>query len=293
MLRRAVPSLGGLSREEVAEVPGLADDLRRARTAIRLHGEMWQAQKEGDHLGAITRADELVEVLPAYTTALEVRRRSAEELEARAEGHVVSHEYESAEAVLESLRRVWPEREGVAERIAWCRERIEEAHQAEAAIQRAVARGDAGDPEGGLEALAAVRYDPQQQEVVDRARTRLEGRLAELDAAAPTVEIASDVSPAFKKNQSVTVPLTVTDDLRVVRVVVWARNESDDGYLEIPLQPAGGGRYDFVVTPELHDNQNVFFYVEAFDPSGHVGRLGTSDSPQSVERSRWFKKILK
>ena len=292
MLRRAVPALSELTRDEVAAVPGLANDLSRARTALRHHGRMWQSHKEGDHLGAITAAGRLVEVLPGYTTALEVRGKSAEELEARAEGHIVSHEYPSAVAVLESLLEVWPDRDGVASRIGWCRDQIDAARRTETAIARAVAMGDGGDPEGGLEALAAVPYDPRLQAAVEDARSRLHARLAELDARPPVVELAGDGPLTFKKNEILTVPVRVSDDLRVERVVAHARNESDADYLQIPLEPSGGGVYTFTVSPDLHGNQNVYFYVVARDPSGNLGRLGAQDAPITIERSRWFKKIL-
>jgi hypothetical protein len=258
---------------------------------VLLHGKMWQAHKDGDHLGTIAGADRLVEVLPGYTSALDLKNQAAEELEARAEGYIVSHEYGNAVSVLESLQRVWPEREGVASRIAWCRTQVEANQRAETAIARAVAKGDAGDPESGLEALAAISYDPRLQGSVDQARSRLEARLAELDATAPTIEIATSRELAFKKNQTITIPLKVADDFRIDRVVVHARNESDDGYLQIPLAPDEAGLYDFTVAPDLHGNQDVYFYVVAVDPSGHVGRLGAEDEPIKVERAKWYHKI--
>ena len=32
------------------------------------------------------------------------------------------------------------------------------------------------------------------------------------------------------------------------------------------------------------------FFVVARDPSGHVGRFGSQDEPQTVTRKKWFKK---
>jgi hypothetical protein len=157
-------------------------------------------------------------------------------------------------------------------------------------IGSALARGDAGDPEAGLAILDKIPPDPRLQDEVDRARSVLEARIADMDAGAPVVEMTAAAELGFKKNETVTVPLRVTDDYRVERVVVHARNESDDGYLQIPLEPAGDGLYNFVVAPELHGNKSVQFFVVARDLSGHVGRFGSQDEPQTVTRKKWFKK---
>jgi serine/threonine-protein kinase len=291
MLRRGVAGLSGLSEIELSETEGLLADLERGRTAVRLHGAMWQAHRDGDHLGAIERAGRLQQVLPQYGGADDIRAQAAEELKARAEGYIASHEFVNAAAVLESLLRVWPDHDSAAVRLAWCREQIIETEKASSSIARAIARGDAGDPEAGLAMLDQVAPEPQLVDEIAAARVRLEERLAGLDAGAPVVEIAMDEPLAFKKNQSVTVRLKVTDDYRVERVVAHARNESDDGYLQIPLQSIGGNLYNFIVTPELHGNQDVYFFVVARDRSGNVGRLGAQDAPQKIERRRWFKKV--
>ena len=84
----------------------------------------------------------------------------------------------------------------------------------------------------------------------------------------------------------------MSDDYRVERVVVHARNEADDGYLQFPLQPDGDGIFNFVVAPELHGNKNVYFFVVAKDVSGHVGRMGSQEEPTKIARKKWFKKLL-
>jgi hypothetical protein len=94
----------------------------------------------------------------------------------------------------------------------------------------------------------------------------------------------------FKKNATVIVPLRVRDDYRVERVVVHARNKGDDGFLQIPLAAGDDGLYHFSVTPELHGNKDVSFYVVAGDRSGHEGRLGSAEMPLTIERKKWFKK---
>ena len=290
MIRRGVAGLSGMPRDEILEIDGLSRDLKRGRQVLGLHADMWEAHKNGDFLRAVEKAGLLQELLPGYAGAPELREQSAAALESEAEALIAQDEFSNAVAVLEGLRQVWPAREGTASRIAWCDEQIDHNRREESLIANALARGDAGDPEAGLVILDRMNPDPRMQGEVDRARSVLEARVVEMDAGAPVIEIATAVELGFKKNETVIVPLKVTDDYHVARVVVHARNETDDGYLQIPLEPAGDGIYNFVVSPELHGNKSVRFFVVARDASGNVGRFGSRDEPQTVTRKRWFKK---
>ncbi len=292
MIRRGVAGLSGFSALELAEIDGLSADLERGRRVLRLHSAMWDASEQGDHLGAIEHAGRLIEELPAYSGAPELRDRSAGIVEARAESYVANREYDRAIAVLESELRVWPDRPGVGDRIRWCRDQLAAARQDRAVIAAAVAKGDAGDPEGGLEMLEGLESAPGIAREIETARSMLKDRLAAIDAGAPVIEIDDGSALGFKKNQTVTVALRVSDDYRVERVVVHARNETDPEFLQLPLTRADDGSYDFVVTPELHGNRDVQFYVVAEDRSGHVGTLGTAEAPRTLERKKWFKKLL-
>ncbi len=290
MLRRGVTGLAGLPRYEISEIDGLAEDLRRAREVLDLHEDMWEAHRSGDFSGAVELAGRLEKVFPGYTGAPDLRDQSANALESRAEALIADDRFEDAVAVLESLRRAWPGRDGLAVRIARCNEQINLTRREESVIANALAKGDAGDPEAGLAILAGMTPDSRLQGDVERARSVLEDRVAEMDAGTPVIEFATAVELGFKKNETLIVPLKVTDDYRVERVVVHARNEADDGYLQIPLEAAGDDLYNFVVAPDLHGNRNVEFFVVARDHSGHLGRFGSQDEPQTVARKRWFKK---
>ncbi len=290
MLRRGAAGLSGLSGLEISEIDGLGSDLGRARRALRLHAEMWDANSDDDHLVAITTAAELEAILPGYSGAAEAREQSAVELETRAEAWIAEHRYSDAIAVLESLTGVWPDRDAAAARIVWCREQIDLTEREESVIASALAKGEAGDPEGGLAVLTGMTPAPRLQEDHDRARATLESRLAAMDANPPTIEIATAMDLVFKKNGSITVPLRVIDDYRVEKVVVHAQNEADDGYLQIPLEKKDDGLFHFAVTPDLHGNKDVTFFVVARDHSGNVGRLGTGEEPKTIIRKKWFKK---
>ncbi len=241
MVRRGVAGLSGMPRDEISEIDGLTQDLKRGRQVLGLHADMWDAHKDGAYLEAVEKAGRLQEMLPNYAGAPELREQSAAALESRAEALIAENEFSNAVAILESLRQVWPGRAGAAARIAWCNEQIDLTRREESLIGSALARGDAGDPEAGLAILDKMPPDPRLQDEVDRARSVLEARIADMDAGAPVVEMTAAAELGFKKNGTVTVPLRVTDDYRVERVVVHARNESDDGYLQIPLEPAGTG----------------------------------------------------
>jgi len=292
MLRRGVAGLSGFSTDQLADVDGLATDLDRARRVLRLHSEMWDALERGEYLAAIEDAGRMEELLPGYSGSAELRDQAATALEARADGMISEHQFANAIAVLEGLRRVWPEHPSAASRISWCEEQIALARREEGIIEAALASGEAGDPERGLAALAEMSPGPALRGAHDRARAILEAKLAEMDAGEPTIQIAATVELGFKKNETIVVPLRVEDDFRVDKVIVHARNESDEDYLQIPLLPDGQGIYNFTIDPELHGNKNVYFFVVAKDASGHLGRFGSRDEPQTVTRKRWFKKLL-
>ena len=290
MLRRGAAGLSSLSRLEIAEIDGLGADLERANRALRLHRQMWDTSAEGAFVEAMTVGTELEALLPNYSGVREVREQSATALEVRAEALIAEHSFAAAIEVLESLTGVWPDRTGAAVRIEWCREQMALTRREESKIANALSMGEGGDPEGGLELLSAMTPDPRLQDEYDRARKALQDRLAAMDSAAPTIEIATEIDLAFKKNDSITVPFRVTDDYRVERVVVHARNAADDGYLQIPLQKNGDGLFHFSVTPELHDNRDVYFYVVARDHSGNVGRFRNNEEPETIFRKKWFRK---
>lgn len=292
MVRRGAAGLSGMSPIEIAAEDGLADDLQQARQVIGLHTRMWDAYNAGDYLGAISASNELAHELPGYSGAGEVREQSADAIEARAEAHLAGNEYDSALAVFESLLRVWPDRAGLPARVDRCREQLAITRREESVITAALAMGQAGDPEGGLARLDSIAGETRLADEVAAARSTLEAKLAALDAGAPRVELATAVELSFKKNERLTIPFRATDDHRVEEVVVHARNQNDEAYLEIPLEADDQGLYPFVVTPELHGNTDVVFYVVAVDRSGHVGRLGSSDQPLTIVRSKWFKKLL-
>jgi hypothetical protein len=293
MIRRGVAGVGGMPWQEISRMAGLAEDLERGRQALALHAAMWEAMRGQDPLAAIEASGRLLRVLPGYGGAADVRREAAGEVERTAETLIGEHRFDEAITVYQQLARAWPERDGPEARIAWCESRIAAVREVNAVVEQALAAGDAGDPEAGLAILD--RFDTAGADLsnrVERTRDELRMQLAELDADEPVVELAATSELAFKKNQTVTVPFYVTDDHRVEQVVAHARQESEDDYLEIPLKVSSDGLYSLTLTPELHGNQDVYFFIAATDSSGHIGKLGARGKPVKIERKRWLKKLL-
>lgn len=290
MLRRSVSRLSSVSDQELEANPGLGGDLEHARRALRLHAAMWKASDEGDALTVLETAGELVAELPEYSGAPAKREQAATELETRAEALIADRDYAAAVRVLESLRSRWPERAGVADRIAWCRTRMETEQEFRQLLDRAEATARDGDPEGALEMLDGVQAPAVLQGRLQQVRTGIRAELDRLDAGYPTIEIPADLELEYRKDRSLTVPIRITDDYRVERAVVLVRTESKPEFREVPLRESGDGVYPFHVGPDIHGNESVEFYVVATDRSGHETRLGGPEGPLTIERKRWYQR---
>jgi hypothetical protein len=123
---------------------------------------------------------------------------------------------------------------------------------------------------------------------VEELRAALQAQLDEMDARPPTVAMPADVDLDFRKNKTLTVPFQVTDDYQVREVKVGFRRDSEAAFHEVVVHPDANGAYRWQVTPEVHGNEDLFFFIEATDRSGHVGRLGTEQQPIKVDRKKWF-----
>jgi serine/threonine protein kinase len=290
MLRRGVVGISAWSSSELAAVPGLNRDLTRAREALSNHNALWEAEKEGDHLRVIELATKMSALLPQYSGALQAREIAVVAFRADAEAAVEMGDYEVAIARFDSLRSAWPGAPGVEDRIVWCRERLLVERRHRELLEEILARGVAGDPEDGLRRLAEANPDPEWADRYAEAQRHLEDQLAGLDSGFPVIELQDDFELAFKKNQSLVVPLRVSDDYRVERVVVLVLAAGGADYREIQLQNAGDGVYPFEVTPDLHGNAPVRFFVVASDRAGHETRLGGPQGPLTIQKKKWFQK---
>ena len=290
MLRRGIVGVSAFSRAELRTVPGLERDLDRAREAMNAHNDLWAAEEAGDNLRVIELSAAVSALLPEYNAAYQLREQAAVAIRADAETAIEAGNYELAIVRLDSLQKARPGRTGVEERINWCREQVRAEQRQREILDEALAMGEAGNPEGGLRALAAAEPDSDWLDRYEEGRRRLETQLANLDAGHPIIELPNDFELAFRKNKTLVVPLSVTDDYRVERVVVVVKTESNPEYREIVLQDQGSGMYPFEVSPDLHGNAWVQFFVVATDHSGHETRLGGPQGPLTIQKKKWFQK---
>jgi len=290
MLRRAVPALGDLSAEQYAEYPGLEEKLERARSALRVYDDLKAAADAGDHARTLEVGAEMARLLPDNSKAREWRDRAARAIESSAETAVEANQYDRALEMLERIRRHWPERPGLAGRIQGIRDRKATETRLQTSLEAALAKGDAGDPESALELLSQESPSGRFVTAYAEARERLQGQLARMDAKPPLVELADGTQQlVFKKDESIQVPLRITDDYRVTSTRAMVRPDGATSFKPIDLAHSGTDRYVLQVAPEVHGNKALEFYVEATDMSGHTAQLGSPQAPLTMKRKRWWK----
>ncbi len=292
MLQRGVAGVSGLPADERASIPDLQAKLDRARKGIRLHDQLGEAEQAGAHLVVMDRAAEMMRVLPEYSRSYTLREKAAVALEAAAENAIAENDLEAAISFLTGLNERWPGRDGVNQRIAWCEERLRVDEALDSVLRKATAAGDGDDPEAGLRMLDGANPTGSYVTRFGALRRNLEDQLARMDAAVPTIYLDPEFEAAFKKNQNVVIPLTVTDDLRVERVSAWVGTTESQQYREVVLEPAADGSCPLAITPEMHGNRTIFFYVVAADPAGHQVYFGSPDAPFEVTRKRWIDKVI-
>jgi serine/threonine protein kinase len=290
MLRRGVAGLSDLSAEEISAEPGLGDDLDHARSALRTHERLWKAKRNGDHGAVLEHAKTMISLLPDYSGSYSLRDGAANEIEALAESAIARRDLGGALVHFESIHRHWPERDGLVERMEWCRLEQATDHRLQDTLDRALAAGRGGKPEVGLRILASDTPNANFAGRFSEARQQLQGQIADLDANPPEILLPPAFDGSFKKNENVVVPITVTDDYGVQRVAVFFRLKDESSYREIVLQPVSQGIYRFEATPDMHQNAKLFFYVVATDRTGHETTLGSAAQPFELERKRWYRR---
>ena len=83
----------------------------------------------------------------------------------------------------------------------------------------------------------------------------------------------------------------VSDDYLVKEVKFYARPQGGR-MRELPLEVSRTGYYTVLISPQVHQNGPVEFYVEALDFSGHRGSFGTEDRPQVLNRQQGFNRLV-
>jgi len=285
-LRRAIRTLGDMSTREVNEVPELKSKLATAREAVRVYGLAKRAKDDGNHVETLTQTAQVLSIIPRNSDAQKWRGAAAAALEAEADAAITAGNWGLALDRLNALRNAWPERPGVAEKIQHAEQQSSTERRQQEMLDAALARGKAGDPEGALDQLNRAQPSGRFVKLYADARAQLQRQLTEMDAQAPTVVIVNADQLGYKKKEPCKVHIRVTDDYKVVGAKAMVRTEAVRTYREIPLTKTSADQYLLEVSPDLHGGGDVELYVEATDPSGHTGRLGSAEKPVKIDRRK-------
>jgi hypothetical protein len=289
-LRDAYDALVEPRRRDPRAFAALDRELGEAAEVLATWRDMWRYKSSNDHLDLIREASRLGDLYPPYAaTAAKHRDEAAATIEAEAERLAAGGDLAGAKARLVELRRLLPDRPGLAERAAALDHRLESSREIEAAIARAEEAAGASRPEDGLAALGQIAVpdgSPYAAEVT-RLRDRLQRQLLDMDRAAPTVHPSGEVE--YRRNEKVEIRLQIADDYRVERVRVWARGGEEGAFAEVAVRNDSGTTWVVEVPPGVHQNKrNLYFHVWAVDHSGHAATFGTAAEPQSIRRKGLF-----
>ena len=289
-LKALAETVRGISREDeagFARNDDLLAALEEARRVLNLQSLMLKAQKQGDWPEVLKQSSVLVSLVPRYTPAAESRERAAAALERDADSAAAGGNYEVALARLETVRRSWPDREGVGAHI----ERVKADRATDEQLAAVLAAAERAErdkvPEKGLAALAATSPPPRWQERVRETRDRLAAQLKQLDAAPPNIALTPGGKLEYKKNEPGTITLKITDDHGLKSAKLFARLEGSGQYVELPLRPGPAGDYTAEISPAFHKNSTVEFYAVAADFSDHAAELGSAQDPLKLKRKKW------
>jgi tetratricopeptide (TPR) repeat protein len=265
----------------------LATALEEARRALNIQSVMLKAQRRGDWGEVLQQSTVLASLVPKLGQATELREKAAGSLEREADSLAARGNYEVALVRLETVRRSWPDRKGLAERF----ERLKADQAADSQLGTVLAAAEKAEkdrvPEKGLAALAAATPGPRWEERFRQAHERLAKQLEQLDAAPPTVVLTPGAKLEYKKGEQAAITVRIQDDHGVKNARLFARVEGSVQYVELPLRPASGSDYVAQLSPSFHQNQTVEFYVVVSDHSDHTSQLGSAQQPLKLKRKKW------
>ena len=289
-LKALADTVKGLSKQDettFSRNADLATALEEARRALNIQSLMLKAQRRGDWGEVLQQSTVLASLVPKLGQAAELREKAAGSLEREADSLAARGNYEVALARLETVRRSWPDRKGLAERA----ERLKADQAADSQLGTVLAAAEKAEkdrvPEKGLAALAATTPAPRWEERFRQARERLAKQLEQLDAASPTVVLTPGAKLEYKKGEPAAITVRIQDDHGVKSTRLFARVEGSVQYVELPLRPASGSDYVAQLSPSFHQNQTVEFYVVVSDHSDHMGQLGSAQQPLKLKRKKW------
>jgi len=269
--------------------PAQKRDLARARQGLAVYHQLLEALRKSEHPAVLKLAADLLRQFPGNDRAVKARKSAADSLLTEADTHIGVGDLDGALTILEPLRAIWRDHPGIPvrlDRIASVRRIDEQMDEALAAASRAEQEER---PLEGLKALDRVRPNEGHVESFRQARERLQALFARLDRNPPRISMVGSPDLDYEKDAAVTIPLRIVDDQGAKTAVAWARPEGGR-FKRIPVRALGGPDYEIEILPDLHQNKNIDFYVEATDQSGHRGALGSAPQPQKIKRKKWFER---
>ncbi len=293
MLKRAVAGLSRFKPSEYADRRGVKQNLARAQAALGVHAQLWKAHDSGNRSAELQFSAAMIEQLPGYSMAYTFRDEAASSLESESDAAALAGDLDEAERLLAPVKEFWPDREGLDRRMTTIASSREQMNSQLAVIEEALSKGWDGDPAAGLRILGAVSPLPLLEPRFAKTRLLLEEQLTEADAQPPSIVLAADVKPSFKKKRAVEIELVVTDDYRVAGVLAFLKKKDATSYSKITVNQAGAAdHYLLRISPEDHGNEDFVIYFEASDTSGHVSRLGEPGEPLEFTRKKGLKAIF-
>lgn len=288
VLQTAVEAGAG---QETALAPQVRADLERAGSIVDAYGQARTAAARGDHVQVLERFAALMALLPGASDPENLRGKAAEALETQAEALVRDASYPQALARLAPLRRAWPDRRGLAERVTRYEtyQRDEKAQEALLAALPGLERRR--KPWDGLQAIQGLAPTPHLAPRFAAARQRLEALLAQLDREPPRVVLRDGYLLEYARGTVAELSFRATDDYQVKEVKLLARPPGGK-FRSLPLETTRSGYSTVKLDPSFHRNGTVELYVVATDLSGHEGRYGSADKPLQLKRKQGFDRLI-
>ncbi len=286
VLRDAVRRITREDEAALAGDPDAGQTLDEARRAVNLYSLVTKAQQAGNDAQLLQQASALLEVVPKSSQAADLREKAASGLERDADALVQRGRFEEALGRLDTLSRYWSVRPGIGQRL----ERIHAAQAAEQKLATLLTEAELAErdrqPDRGLDLLRSVTPPPYYEERFRQARGRLEVLLQQLDANPPTLDIPTTPKLEYQKNKPFALTVRISDDHGVKSATLYVRIKGSDHYQDLPLVRGSGNEWRGEITPALHQNKAVEFYVVAADQSGHTGQAGSADQPLQLKK-KW------
>jgi eukaryotic-like serine/threonine-protein kinase len=288
ILQAAVEAGAGQEAGLAADVSANFD---RARGIVEAYEQARAAAARGDHVQVLEGFAALATLLPKAGDPEDLRGKAAQALEQQAESMVQNARYPQALALLGPIQRTWPDRPGLAERLA-----SYQTYQANEKAQEQLLAALPGlerrkKPWDGLQMLNEVEPTPHLAPRLAEARKRLETLLAQLDQQPPQVVLRDGYLLEYSRGTVAELSFRATDDYQVGEVKVLARPQGGK-YQEVGLETTRTGYKTVAFDPAFHRNGTVELYVVATDLSGHQGFLGSAEKPLVIKRKQGFERLI-